>query len=350
VLRLMDANFDRLGEGLRVLEDVARFLLDDAELCKQLKTLRHELMEVNFGLEQQFLTSRKVGEDVGAFTNLPGERKYKDLASMVIANARRTQESLRVLEEFAKLSDTPLALKPRKFEQARFTIYELEQRLVSRLLRKDKLSRLTGLYLILDTQALQGRSEAEVATQAIQGGAKIIQLRDKQRHKADLLEIAQKLKEVCVHKGVLFIINDYLDLALASDADGLHLGQKDLPIPEARRLLPMDKLIGCSTTTVSEAVRSQSEGADYIAVGSIYPTTSKADFKLAGLDTLRRVRKRVSLPLIAIGGINETNVEEVMKAGADGVAVISAVLGAADIEEATRKLVTMVEQVSLGGN
>jgi len=350
VLRLMDANFDRLGEGLRVLEDVARFLLDDAELCKQLKTLRHELMEVNFGLEQQFLTSRKVGEDVGAFTNLPGERKYKDLASMVIANARRTQESLRVLEEFAKLSDTPLALKPRKFEQARFTIYELEQRLVSRLLRKDKLSRLTGLYLILDTQALQGRSEAEVATQAIQGGAKIIQLRDKQRHKADLLEIAQKLKEVCVHKGVLFIINDYLDLALASDADGLHLGQKDLPIPEARRLLPMDKLIGCSTTTVSEAVRSQSEGADYIAVGSIYPTTSKADFKLAGLDTLRRVRKRVSLPLIAIGGINETNVEEVMKAGADGVAVISAVLGAADIEEATQKLVTMVEQVSLGGN
>lgn len=350
MLRLMDANFDRLGEGLRVLEDVARFLLDDAELCKQLKTLRHELMEVNFALEQQFLTSRKVGEDVGAFTNLPGERKYKDLASMVIANARRTQESLRVLEEFAKLSDTPLALKPRKFEQARFTIYELEQRLVSRLLRKDKLSRLTGLYLILDTQALQGRSEAEVATQAIQGGAKIIQLRDKQRHKADLLEIAQKLKEVCVHKGVLFIINDYLDLALASDADGLHLGQKDLPIPEARRLLPMDKLIGCSTTTVSEAVRSQSEGADYIAVGSIYPTTSKADFKLAGLDTLRRVRKRVSLPLIAIGGINETNVEEVMKAGADGVAVISAVLGAADIEEATQKLVTMVEQVSLGGN
>jgi len=350
VLRLMDANFDRLGEGLRVLEDVARFLLDDAELCKQLKTLRHELMEVNFALEQQFLTSRKVGEDVGAFTNLPGERKYKDLASMVIANARRTQESLRVLEEFAKLSDTPLALKPRKFEQARFTIYELEQRLVSRLLRKDKLSRLTGLYLILDTQALQGRSEVEVATQAIQGGAKIIQLRDKQRHKADLLEIAQKLKEVCVHKGVLFIINDYLDLALASDADGLHLGQKDLPIPEARRLLPMDKLIGCSTTTVSEAVRSQSEGADYIAVGSIYPTTSKADFKLAGLDTLRRVRKRVSLPLIAIGGINETNVEEVMKAGADGVAVISAVLGAADIEEATQKLVTMVEQVSLGGN
>ena len=350
MLRLMDANFDRLGEGLRVLEDVARFLLDDAELCQQLKTLRHELMEVNFALEQQFLTSRKVGEDVGAFTNLPGERKYKDLASMVIANARRTQESLRVLEEFAKLSDTPLALKPRKFEQARFTIYELEQRLVSRLLRKDKLSRLTGLYLILDTQALQGRSEAEVATQAIQGGAKIIQLRDKQRHKADLLEIAQKLKEVCVHKGVLFIINDYLDLALASDADGLHLGQKDLPIPEARRLLPMDKLIGCSTTTVSEAVRAQSEGADYIAVGSIYPTTSKADFKLAGLDTLRRVRKRVSLPLIAIGGINETNVEEVMKAGADGVAVISAVLGAADIEEATQKLVTMVEQVSLGGN
>jgi thiamine-phosphate pyrophosphorylase len=350
VLRLVDANFDRLGEGLRVLEDVARFLLDDAELCQQLKTLRHELVELSYPLEQQLLTSRKVREDVGALTKLRHERSYKDLASVVIANARRTQESLRVLEEFAKLSDTPLTLKPRKFEQARFTIYELEQRLVSGLLRKDKLSRLTGLYLILDTQALRGRSETEVVTQAIQGGAKVIQLRDKQHHKADLLGIARKLKEVCANKGVLFIINDYLDLALASDADGLHLGQKDLPIPEARRLLPMDKLIGCSTNTVSEAVQAQSDGADYIAVGSIYPTTSKVDFKLVGLDTLRRVRKRISVPLIAIGGINETNVEEVMKVGADGVGVINAVLGADDIEGATRELVTKLEKVSRGGN
>jgi len=349
VLRLIDANLDRLGEGLRVLEDIARFLLDDTELCQQLKTLRHKLVEDFHPLEPQLLTARKVREDVGAFMKLPEEVKHKDLPTLVIANARRVQESLRVLEEFARLSNTSLVVKPARFEQSRFTLYELEQKLVSKLLRWEKASRLTGLYLILDTQVLQGRSEVEVAAQAIRGGAKVIQLRDKQYSKAKLLEVAQKLKKVCAEKEALFIINDYLDIALAAGADGLHLGQKDLPVSEARRLLPIDKLIGCSTTTLSQAVRAQSDHADYIAVGSIYPTLSKGNFKLVGLDTLRRIRGKVSLPLIAIGGINQTNIEEVMKAGANGVAVISAVLGAEDVEGATRELVTKIEQVSSGG-
>ncbi len=351
MLRLIDANLDRLGEGLRVLEDVARFLLNDAELCQQLKTLRHRLVENIHPLEQQLLAARRVGEDVGAFKRLPGEAKHKDLPALVIANARRVQESLRVLEEFARLSDTPLAIKPTEFEHLRFEVYQLEQKLLSKLLRQGKLSRLTGLYLVLDTQALGGRHEVEVAVQAIRGGAKVIQLRDKQYSKAKLLEVAQKLKKVCAEKEVLFIINDYLDIALASGADGLHLGQEDLPLSEARRLLPMDKLVGCSTTSLSQAVRAQSGGADYIAVGSIYPTLSKENFKLAGLDTLRRIREKVSLPLIAIGGIDQTNIEEVMKAGARGVAVIGAVLGAEDVEGATRKLAATIEQFSsIGGS
>lgn len=347
MLRLIDANLDRLGEGLRVLEDVARFLLDDAALSKQLKALRHQLGEGIHPLEQQLLTARKVKEDVGAFVKLPGEVRHKDLPALVTANARRAQESLRVLEEFARLPDTPVGLKPAKFEHLRFEIYELEQKLTSKLLRREKASRLSGLYLILDSQALVGRSEVEVASQAIRGGAKVIQLRDKQHTKAELLETAQRLKKVCAEKEALFIINDYLDIALASGADGLHLGQKDLPLPEARRLLPIDKLIGCSATTLSQAVRAQSEGADYIGVGAIYPTPSKENFRLVGLDTLRRVRGKISLPLIAIGGIDQSNVEPVMKAGADGVAVISAVLGAEDIEGATRKLAAKIEQFSL---
>lgn len=350
MLRLIDANLDRLGEGLRVLEEVARFLLDDAALSKQLKALRHRLWEGIHPLEQQLLTARKVKEDVGAFVKLPGGASHKDLPALVTANARRVEESLRVLEEFARLPDTPLMLKPAKFEHFRFEIYELEQKLTSKLLRREKASQLSGLYLILDSQALRGRNEVEVASQAIRGGAKAIQLRDKQHTKAELLEIAQRLKKVCAEKEVLFIINDYLDIALASGADGLHLGQNDLPLPEARRLLPIDKLIGCSATTLSQAVRSQSEGADYIAVGSIYPTPSKENFRLVGLDTLRRIGRKISLPLIAIGGINQSNVESVMKAGADGVAVISAVLGAEDVEGATRELVTKLEELSLGGN
>ena len=206
------------------------------------------------------------------------------------------------------------------------------------MLRHDKLSRLSGLYLVLDTQALKGRDAVEVAARAIRGGAKVIQLRDKQLMRGEVLEIARRLKEICAEKGVLFIVNDYLDIALAAGADGLHLGQEDLPLAEARRLLPIDSLIGCSATSLSQAVRAQAGGADYVAVGSIYPTLSKEKFKLVGLETLRRVRSRVSLPLIAIGGIDHTNVKEVMKAGATGVAVISAVLGADDVEEATRRL------------
>jgi len=344
VLRLIDANLDRLGEGLRVLEDVARFLLDDAEISKQLKTLRHELLESVFPLEHQLLAARKAGEDVGAFVDLPKEIKRTGLPEIVIANARRAQESLRVLEEFAKLPESPLTIKSEKLEESRFLLYELEQKLLSKLLRQEKTNRLAGLYLILDTQALKGRSEAEAATEAIRGGVKAIQLRDKQHTKAELLEIARRIKEICTENEVLFIINDYLDIALATGADGLHLGQGDLPVSEARRLLPIDKILGCSTKTISEAVRAQYEGADYVAVGSIYPTISKDNYKLVGPNTLKQIREKISSPLVAIGGINETNIEEVIGAGADGIAVISAILGVEDVEGATRKLVIKLEK------
>ena len=338
MLRLIDANIDRLGEGLRVLEDVARFLLNDAALCRRLKTLRHKLVRDVQPLEQELLSARRVAEDVGAPAKLPAGTEHQDLVALVTANSRRVQESIRVLEEFARLSSAPIGAKPAKLQRFRFEAYELEQELVSKLLRHDKLSRLSGLYLVLDTQALKGRDAVEVAARAIRGGAKVIQLRDKQLMRGEVLEIARRLKEICAEKGVLFIVNDYLDIALAAGADGLHLGQEDLPLAEARRLLPIDSLIGCSATSLSQAVRAQAGGADYVAVGSIYPTLSKEKFKLVGLETLRRVRSRVSLPLIAIGGIDHTNVKEVMKAGATGVAVISAVLGEDDVEEATRRL------------
>ena len=338
MLRLIDANFDRLGEGLRVLEDVARFLLNDAALCRRLRNLRHKLVKDIVPLEQGLLAARRVVEDVGAPRRSPVVSDHEDLLALVAANARRVQESLRVLEEFARISNIPVPVKSAKLQQFRFEVYELEQELVSRLLRHDRLGRLSGIYLILDTAALKGRSEMEVAAQAIRGGARVIQLRDKKQPRAKLLDIARGLKGVCADKGVLFIVNDHLDIALAVGADGLHLGPEDLPLTEARRLLPMDMLIGCSATSVSQAVRAQSNGADYVAVGAIYPTLSKK-YRLVGLAMLERVKSKVSLPLVAIGGINHTNVKEVMKAGAASVAVISAVLGVDDVERATRKLV-----------
>jgi len=269
---------------------------------------------------------------------------HEDLAALTAANSRRVQESIRVLEEFARLSSSPLAVKPSKLQHMRFEIYELEQELVSRLKRHDKLSRLSGVCVIVDTAALKGREETEVAARAIKGGAVVIQLRDKRYPRAKLLDTARRLKKICSANGVLFIINDHLDIALAAEADGLHLGQEDLPLTEARRLLPMGTLIGCSTTSVAQAVRARSDGADYVAVGSIYPTRSKEKYRLVGLAMLERVRTAVSLPLVAIGGINHINVKEVMKAGADGVAVISAVLGADDVERATLRLVSRMRQ------
>ena len=155
--------------------------------------------------------------------------------------------------------------------------------------------------------------------------------------------MVQQLRKLCAEHNVLFIVNDYLDLALATDADGLHLGQNDLPIKVARKLLPIDKILGCSTTTVAQAITAEAEGADYIAVGSIYPTTSKEAAKVVGLEMLRQIRQAVTLPLLAIGGINKDNAAEVMAAGADSVAVISAVLQAEAPEEAARQIVDRLE-------
>jgi len=341
-LRIIDANLNRIGEGLRFLEDLARLLLNDATLTQQLKTMRHEMLRGDWSFHQQLLQARNSEGDVGISIEAPGEEKQRELPIMVVANARRVQESLRVLEEMAKIPE--VKLDSEKFKQARFNLYTIEQALLSKLMRQDKIKRLPGLYVIIDTQALvKGRSHIDVASQAIQGGAKTIQLRDKLQSKKELLPIAQQLRNLCAEHDVLFIVNDYLDLALATDADGLHLGQNDLPIGVARKLLPIGKILGCSTTTVNQAIAAQSEGADYVAVGSIYPTTSKEMVEVVGLDRLRQIRQAVTLPLMAIGGITKDNVAEVMAAGADSVAVISAVVRAEDVEEAAREIAETLE-------
>jgi len=342
-LRIIDANLNRIGEGLRLLEDLARLLLNDAALTEQLKVMRHGLVTSDWSFNQQLIQSRDSESDVGINIEAPEQAKQRELPIMAVANARRVQEALRTLEELAKLPDTTSKLDSEKFKQARFSLYTIERTLLSKLLRKDKIKSIPGLYLIIDTQALKGRSHIEVASQAIRGGAKTIQLRDKLQSKKELLLIAQKLSKLCTEHNVLFIMNDYLDLALASDADGLHLGQDDLSIKTARKLLPMDKILGCSTTTVDQAIAAESEGADYIAAGSIYPTSSKETAKVVGLERLLQIRQAISVPLVAIGGITKDNTAEVLNAGADSVAVISAVLGAESPEEAAQQIAARFE-------
>jgi len=339
-LRIIDANLNRIGEGLRLLEDLARLILNDAMLTEQLKTMRHKILESDWSFNQQLLQSRNAQGDVGINIEAP-EGKERELPTMVVANSRRVQESLRTIEELAKMPN--VKLDPEKFKQARFNLYTIERNLLSKLLRQDKVKRIPGLYVIIDTQALKGRSHVEVAGQVIRGGAKTIQLRDKIQCKKELLPIAEQLKNLCAEHNVLFIIDDYLDLALAVDADGLHLGEDDLPIKVARKLLPIDKILGCSTIAVDQAVTAQSGGADYITIGSIYPTPSKETAEVVGLERLRQIRQAVTLPLVAIGGITKDNAAEAMAAGADSVAVISAVLQAEAPEEAARQIVDRVK-------
>jgi thiamine-phosphate pyrophosphorylase len=342
-LRIIDANLNRAGEGLHLLEDIARLILNDAELTQQLKTMRHEILRGDWSFNQQLIQARNSESDVGIDIEAWGEEKERELPITVVANARRVQESLRILEEVSKMPGATPELEPEKFKQARFALYTIEQRLLAKLSRQDKTRRLTGLYAIIDSQALNRRSHIEVANQLIRAGVKTIQLRDKLRSKGELLPIAQQLKNLCSEHGVLFIVNDYLDLVLATDADGLHVGQKDLPVKVARKLLPIDRILGCSVNTVDQASAAESDGADYIAVGSIYPTASKETAKVVGVEKLRQIRRVVSLPLVAIGGINKDNAAEVSAAGADSVAAISAILGAEDVEEAARQIIAAFE-------
>jgi thiamine-phosphate pyrophosphorylase len=340
-LRIIDANCNRIGEGLRFLEDVARFLLNDADLSHQLKTMRHNLVKRLSQFGQALMSERNAEFDVGIGSEIS---HHQDLLALVMANARRVEEALRVVEELSKLPDLSSALHSKDFETARFNLYTLQRELLSRLTRRQKIEQLTGLYVIIDTDTLGLKGEIDAARKAIKGGAKVIQLRDKQRSKGELLAISQKLGDLCSKSNVLFIVNDYLDIALASEADGVHIGQGDLPPSVIRKELPVDKVIGLSTSTVSEARKAETEGVDYVAVGSIFPSPTKPEVTVVGLERLRQVRKAVSIPIVAIGGINRQNIAEAMAAGAAAAAVISAVLNQKDMQSAAHQLVKEIEK------
>lgn len=197
---------------------------------------------------------------------------------------------------------------------------------------------LRGLYVIIDPEVAAGRDEVEVARQALAGGARLIQLRDKRREKGVQLPVARALRDLCREHEALFIVNDHVDLALAVEAHGVHVGQKDLPVSVVRRLVPREVIVGCSTNNPEEARQAEADGADYVSVGRLFPTGSKADTRPATTETLRAVKAAVSLPVCAIGGISETNIDEVVAAGADIAAVIAAVVTAPDVQEAARRL------------
>ena len=195
------------------------------------------------------------------------------------------------------------------------------------------------LHLLTDTVLQSRYSHIELTKMGIKGGADTVQFRQKSGSAREMIAVAREMRQMCKTAGVTFIVNDRVDIAIASDADGVHLGQDDFPIPMAREVLGSKRIIGGSASNMDEARKCVLEGADYVGFGPVYPTTSKDDAgPVSGIAVLEQIVRDISLPVIAIGGINAQNTAPIMKAGAFGISVISTICCQDDPEQATRNL------------
>ncbi|RLF80954.1 thiamine phosphate synthase [Thermococci archaeon] len=197
------------------------------------------------------------------------------------------------------------------------------------------------LYVITDRRL---KPEVESVREALEGGATSIQLRIKNAPTREMIEIGRKIRELTKEYDVLYFVDDRLDVALATNADGVQLGPEDMPISLAREIAP-NLIIGASVYSLEEALKAEKEGADYLGAGSVFPTPTKRDAKVIGLEGLKRIVDSVKIPVVAIGGINHENVREVLKTGVDGIAVISAIMGADDVKIATEEMRKIIEEV-----
>ncbi len=312
--RILDANLDRAREGLRIIEEWCRFGLDDGQLTALCKQLRQELARWHTPVLK---AARDTSADVGTQLTHAAEATRTDVEQVLVVNLCRVQEALRVLEEYGKVYHPDLGAT---CKQMRYQVYALESKLMT-YQRRQLLLR-SRLYLV--TSPVENLLETVEA--ALQGGLTLVQYRDKHADDEVRLRYADKLCQLCRHYGALFIVNDRVDLAIAVDADGVHLGQQDIPISLARQLLGSQKLIGRSTHKPDDLQRAIAEGADYIGVGPVYETPTKEGRPAAGLDYVRYAADHATVPWFAIGGIDLNNVPEVLKAGASRVAIVRAIM------------------------
>jgi thiamine-phosphate pyrophosphorylase len=334
ILRICDANLNRCREALRVIEDYARFALDDREAAAAAKICRHQVRGLVSDLgHDALLAARDICGDVGRDTKTSLELTRACPADVVRAAFVRLSEATRVLGEYGKLVSPSVAAAA---EALRYRGYELEQRVGLRGTLRRRF-RDVRLYVLV-TAELCRRPWLETAEAALRGGAGGLQLREKRCADAELLRRARQLRELTTRHGALLAINDRPDLARLAGADIVHVGQDDLSVREARRIAGADILVGKSTHTMAQFELACAEEPDYVAVGPMFASETKPQEHIAGLETLNAARRGTELPLVAIGGITAENVAAVRAAGADCLAVCSAVLAADDVEGAARRM------------
>ncbi len=365
--RVIDANVNRAREALRVMEEYARFGLDDAGLTKAIKETRHRLAQAVADLAQQLVTgegrgtdqaatplspplprgedgrgdagegllvrSRDIVGDVGREIGTESEYERTDAVHAALAAAKRLSEALRTIEEYGKTIDPSFAAR---VEQIRYEGYELERRLTITVHARQRFGHVR-LYVIL-TESLCHGDWFTTAEAALRGGADCLQLREKDLTDRELLNRAKRLAALCHEHGALFILNDRPDLAVLCGADGVHLGQDDIPVSAARRIVPPTCLVGTSTHTIEQIEDAITQAPDYLAVGPMFATPTKPQDHIAGPETLAAARQRTSLPLVAIGGINEHNVGAVLSGASCCICVCQAVIAQPDAEEAAAHL------------
>lgn len=339
--RVLDANFNRAREAARVLEDYCRFALDDRFLTTQVKELRHSLAAAADSLPAGLLlASRETLRDVGTNVTTGGEYRRDTPAHVAAVNLKRLQESLRSLEEFGKLFGPELG---RNLESLRYRAYTLERGVVTGVRSRE---RLTGanLYVLLTAAQCPAALDWTIERSAA-GGADIVQLREKSLGDRELLDRARDVRRWTRKANVLFVVNDRPDIARLVEADGVHLGQDDLSVKDARRIVGPDLLIGVSTHNLEQVRRAVLDGADYIGAGPVFPSATKTFDTFPGLEFVRAATAETSLPAFALGGIGPANVGTVVEAGARRVAVSAAVAAADDPEQAARSL-----KAALGGD
>ncbi|PZO44554.1 MAG: thiamine phosphate synthase [Pseudanabaena frigida] len=329
VYRILDANLDRAREALRTIEEWCRFGLEDVALCDRCKQMRQELAQWH---KEEFRLARNTPDDPATGLSHANEVRRTDVQAVLRANMGRLQEALRVLEEYGKVTDPNLG---EAMKQMRYQVYTLESQLLAHemtnvgQIRRQKL-RSASLYLV----TMPVDNITSVVESALKGGVQIVQYRKKDGEDREHFEIAQQLCDICHKYDALFLVNDRVDIAIAVGADGVHVGQTDLPVSAVRQILNANGgdasqyIIGQSTTSPQELEIALNNRVDYVGVGPVHATPTKPNKAASGYEYVSYAAEHVDIPWFAIGGIDDNNLDEAIAAGAKRVAVVRALMKA----------------------